>query len=47
MDIFIITFADGTKEEYRGHFLYQNRVNQLEKLGLKKGKDYKVVQLWL
>ena len=47
MDIYIITFIDGTEEEYRGHFLYQNRVAELEKLGLKKGEDFKVVQLWL
>lgn len=47
MDIYIITFANGEKEEYRCHFLYKNRVAELEKLGLKKGEDFKVIQLWL
>ena len=47
MDIYIIRFTDGQKEEYRCFAIYRNRITELESLGYKKGEDYKVIQLWL
>lgn len=47
MDIYIISFADGTKEEYRCFSFFRNRVTELENLGYKKGEDFKSYQLWL
>ena len=45
MDIYIIRFADGKREEHRGFFLYRTRIAELESLGYKKGDDFTVIQL--
>lgn len=47
MDIYIIKFADGRKEEYRTFSSFRTRVTELENLGLKKGDEFKTYQLWL
>ena len=47
MDIYIIKFADGRKEEYRMFSSFCTRVTELENLGLKKGDEFKTYQLWL
>ena len=46
MDIYIIKFADGRKEEYRIFSFFRTRVTELESLGLKKGDEFKTYQLW-
>lgn len=47
MDIYVIKFADGRKEECRTFFQFRNRVTELENLGLKKGDEFKTYQLWI
>ncbi|MBP5727535.1 MAG: hypothetical protein J6Y48_10730 [Clostridia bacterium] len=46
MDIYVIKWEDGTKEEYRYFWQFCGRIEELETYGYKKDRDFTTYQMW-